>query len=326
MSPESIHPSNPGSVAEDYSRSYYNDAHLGGYGQYDWESEEWRDFFVHVADRIIGLVEPKSVFDVGCAKGLLVQALMLRGVDARGRDISDFAIESAHEDVKSRLELGSATEPIDGTYDLVTCVEVLEHMSPLEAQKAIDNMCAASNRILFSSTPSDFEEPTHVNVHPTSRWAAWFAERGFYRRTDVDLTFLTEWAILFERDSDRTTRDVVERYESHLGPMWQELLDKRAALLEAHRQISALGDGPRNVDATDRSILDRHAALVARDNVIGLEAQVSRLQADLRSLRAKLRRTRERLSVAEQDLDAMRRSRSWKVGRALTAPLRKLRS
>jgi len=184
-------------------------------------------------------------------------------------------------------------------------------------------MCAASSRVLFSSTPSDFGEPTHVNVHPSWQWAAWFAERGFYRRTDVDLTFLTEWAILFERDAQSTPRDLVGRYESYVGPMWAELLDKRAALLDAYRQVSALGEGPRTVDAEDRSILERHAALVARDNVIGLEAQISRLQADLRGTQVKLRRARERLKAREQELEAMRTSRSWRLGRALTAPIRK---
>jgi SAM-dependent methyltransferase len=325
MSPDSIPVSQAGSTAEDYSHSYYNEAHLGGYGDYNWDNPDWRNFFVLVADRIIGLTQATTVFDVGCAKGLLVHALALRGVDARGRDISTYAIESAHEDVRPRLEIGSATEPIERRYDLVTCIEVLEHMSPTDAQAAIDRMCEASDRILFSSTPSDFAEPTHVNVHPTSHWAAWMAERGFYRRTDVDLTFLTQWAVLFERRDDESVRDVVQGYETYLAPIWAELLDKREALLEAHREISSLTDGPRKVDATDRSIQERHAALVARDNVIGLEAQVSRLREDLRTTRAKLRRLRSRLEARDEELEAMRLSRSWKVGRALTAPVRKLR-
>ncbi len=81
----------------------------------------------------------------------------------------------------------------------MSCIEVLEHMSPADAQVAIDNIAAVTDRLLFSSSPGDHDEPTHVNTRPTAQWAAWFAERGFFRRTDVDLSFLSPWAVLFER-------------------------------------------------------------------------------------------------------------------------------
>ena len=84
--------------------------------------------------------------------------------------------------------------------------------------------------------------------------------------------------------------------------------------------------GPRTVDATDRSILERHAALVARENVIGLEAEIARLRADLEGARAKLRTARERVRARDAEIADLRASRSWRVGRAVTAPLRMFRS
>src|SRR4051794_30979051 len=104
----------------DYGATYYNDSHLGGHGDYDWASDHWRNFFLGIAQRIVGLLEPESVLDVGCAKGLLVQALTSLGVDARGSDISEFAVSAAHPDVADRLWVADATEPIDGRYDLIT--------------------------------------------------------------------------------------------------------------------------------------------------------------------------------------------------------------
>lgn len=335
-------------TADDYALSYYNEAHLGGAGEYDWSNDHWRGFFTMVAERIVGLTEPTSVLDVGCAKGLLVQALAGLKVDARGFDISDFAVESAHPDVRDRLWVASATEPIEGRYDLITCIEVLEHMDAADAQRAIDAMCAASDRILFSSTPSDFAESTHINVHPTAQWAAWFAERGFYRRTDADTSFLTTWAILFER-AELSKRTVVERYEAQLAPLNAEILDKRRALLDAHRRIDRLTTEAAQARPDDDALLARHAALVARDNVIGLEAQVATLRRQLEEGRArlvqnrkrhaetrrKLGQARERLTQArarvgklqralqqrEREVEALRDSRSWRVGRAIVGPL-----
>ena len=309
---------------DDYGHAYYNDEHLGGDGEYGWESEHWRGFFRSVADRVVGLVEPNTVLDVGCAKGLLVQALIERGVDARGLDISPHAVAAAHSEVAERLEVGSAADPIDGRYDLITCVEVLEHMSSEDAQKAIDSMCAATDRILFSSTPSDFDESTHVNVNPTAQWAAWFAERGFFRCTEADTTFLTPWAILFER-TDLTKRSLVARYEEQYGVLHQEVLEKRRALLDAHRLITELRRVPREVAAADATVLARHAALVARDNVIGLEAQVATLQNQLSSVRQRLAAARERLEARNKELAELRASRAFKVGRTLLKPASWLR-
>ena len=188
-----------GTRSEDYSSTYYNDAHLGGYDNYNWDNEEYRRFFLGVADRLSGSLAPRTTLDVGCARGLLVQALAERGVESRGIDISEHAVDSSHPDVRERLTVASAVVPIEGRFDLISCIEVLEHMSPADAQVAIDNMTGATDRILFSSSPRDYDEATHINTHPTAAWVGWFAERGFFRRTDFDATFLAPWAILLER-------------------------------------------------------------------------------------------------------------------------------
>ncbi|HSV38878.1 MAG TPA: class I SAM-dependent methyltransferase, partial [Nocardioidaceae bacterium] len=188
-----------GTGAADYGRNYYTHAHFGSGDDYGWDFPHWRTFFTMVAERIVGLTEPQTALDVGCATGMLVQALRYRGVDAKGFDFSEFAVNSAHQDVRDHLWVGSATDPIEGRYDLISCIEVLEHMAPTDAQKALDSICAATDKVLFSSCPTEFEEPTHINSHPTSQWAAWFAERGFYRNTGADATFLAGWAVVFER-------------------------------------------------------------------------------------------------------------------------------
>jgi SAM-dependent methyltransferase len=311
-------------TSDDYAGSYYNQAHLGAVGEYSWESPHWRTFFSAVADRIVGLVEPGTVLDVGCAKGLLVQALVARGVDAWGCDISAHAVESAHPDVRHRLRVVSATEPIEGRYDLITCIEVLEHMTLPEAQRAIDVMCAATDRILFSSSPADFHESTHVNTNPTAQWAAWFAERGFYRRGDADASFLTAWAILFER-GDLSRRTIVERYETQLAPLNLEVIEKRRALLEMHREVTALTTNPGVVEIDDDAILARHAQLTARDHVVGLEATVARLEHDLRTARTRLERLRERLEDRNNEIKALRQSSTWRAGRLITGSVSRLR-
>lgn len=315
-----------GTTSADYGSAYYNDAHLGGVGDYGWESEHWRGFFTMVADRIIGVMSPRTVLDVGCAKGMLVQGLTARGVDAYGFDISEHAIETAHADVRDRLYVGSATEPIGRRYDLITCIEVLEHMAPEDAQKAIDVMTEASDRILFSSSPGDFDESTHINTNQTAQWAAWFAERGYYRRTDLDASFLVPWAIFFEK-GDLAPRSIVHRYETRLGPLREEVDAKREALLAMHREnvrLKESGAQP-SVDLNDADIQARHDALVARDNVMGLEAKLVVLRNQLEATRKRAQRLRETIEDRDAEIKSLRESRTWRVGRAVTGPLGRLK-
>ena len=296
-----------GTRSEDYSSTYYDDAHLGGYDHYSWYNDEWRRFFVSLAERVVGIVNPRTVLDVGCARGLLVQALAGRGVDATGIDVSEHAVESAHPDVRDRLRVASTTEPIDGRYDLVTCIEVLEHLSPRDAQLAIDNITAVTDLVLFSSSPADHDEPTHVNTRPTAQWAAWFAERGFHRRTDVDLSFLSPWAVLLER-ADLTLHTLTQRYEQQFAAMNTELVQKRQALLESHRRITLLNDQLEShvsgkvarqaalVEQWQAEVLDaRHQLLTTRDHVVGAEAEATRATRDSKKLRLELTRARKQL-------------------------------
>src|ERR1035437_2803921 len=114
-----------GTTSGDYTMGYYA-THLGGDEEYSWDSPSWRAFFSYVADKVVSLTGATRVQDVGCARGLLVQALVEKGVDAYGADISETAIASADPDIRDRLTVATAVEPIEGSWDLLTCIEVVE--------------------------------------------------------------------------------------------------------------------------------------------------------------------------------------------------------
>ncbi len=303
--------------SDDYGGAYYA-SHLGGEDSYSWESDSWREFFTRMARRILDLHPATTILDVGCAKGLLVQAFVKSGADAYGLDISEHAVASAHPDVRDRLRVGSATEAIEGRYDLITCIEVLEHMEASQALDAMDAMCAATDRIVFSSSPLDLAEPTHINVHETHQWVAWFADRGFYRRTDVDLGFITPWAVMLER-ATLSQREVVDRYESVVGPLIGETLAKREALLSAHREISrleedggatqALAEQVALVKSFEKEVMEaRHAQLLHRDHVVGIEAEIGRQNDEILRLNSAVRRmiAREKRLVARKQAQGKR--------------------
>ncbi|NNG36284.1 class I SAM-dependent methyltransferase [Nakamurella aerolata] len=234
----STSPSSPAETATDsadYSALYYHD-YSGP--PYTYEEPHWKNFFGGIADQIIQLFAPASAYDAGCAKGFLVRALLERGVDAYGGDISQEAIEGAPPGLRERLAVVDLSRPLesDRRYDLVTCIEVLEHMAPEHARRAVDNLCAMSDVVLLSTTPDDFREPTHVNIHQAGDWAQAFASNGFFRRTDIDGTFLSPWAVVFAKQQV-TLPTLAHRYESVLESTTREVYEKRQALLDLRRQL-----------------------------------------------------------------------------------------
>ena len=239
----------------------------------------WLEEFGCLADRIVADMHPGRVLDAGCAIGLLVEVLRDRGVQTWGVDISSFAIGQVYATAGPYCREGSIAEPFGERFDLITCIEVVEHMPPAEAERAIANMCAHADDILFSSSPMDYREPTHINVHPPEHWAELFARHGFLRDVDYDASFVTPWAARFRMTDapvHRIVRDLERRawasrlaehdarayaidVQGRLAHATTEVADVRAAM---DREV-ALARASAAAEVADvRAAMDREVALV----------------------------------------------------------------
>jgi len=180
--------------ASEYGREYFDT-----YGHLGYSREIWLESFRGMADQIVRQINPRRVLDVGCAKGFLIECLRDRGVEAYGFDISEYAVNEARPDVRPYCWVGSAANSINERYDLITCIEVCEHLPEPEANEAVRQMASHSDMVLFSSSPGHFDEPTHLNVHPVIDWLRLFAQFSFTPDTEFDAGFLSPQAILFRR-------------------------------------------------------------------------------------------------------------------------------
>jgi hypothetical protein len=200
---------------------------------------EWSAFFTDMADAIIRRINPKTALDVGCAMGMLVEAFRDRGVEACGLDLSEYAIGQVREDIRPYCRVATLLDPIPDHYDLIISIEVLEHIEPRLAEKAISNLTAAGQDILFSSTPFDYKEGSHFNTQSPEYWADLFAGQGFFRDIDFDASFITPWAIRFLRKQEPLP-GLIRGYERKFWLLWKENTDLRAGVLEADRRLAAL--------------------------------------------------------------------------------------
>lgn len=239
-------------------------------------NEHWLGFFGEIADRIVRDLHPNSFLDAGCAMGFLVEAMHQRGVDAWGVDVSEYAISQVHESVAERCRAQSLTEPLERRYDLITCIEVLEHIPPEDADSAIANLCAASDRLLISTTPDDYSEATHLNVQPPEAWAAALAGHGFFRDLERDFSYITPWAALYTRVAEPVT-ETVRRYDRAWARLRRETSDVRTALLEAQGQLSELEEASEVENRPEllaRMDALREENLRLRDLLVGKDAEL----------------------------------------------------
>ena len=262
-----------------YDSFYY--AHYCGERAYQRDAS-WLEFFGGIAGQVVARIAPATVLDAGCAMGMVVEALRDRGVEAFGIDISEYAIGNVREDVRPFCSVGSILEPFPRRYDLIVCIEVLEHLSAREAERAVANFVRFSDDVLFSSSPKDFKETTHFNVQPPEWWAELFARHGFYRDVGFDASFITPWAARFRRLKDPVAR-VIGDYERRL---WWLDQDNRAQRELGMEQRNRLAD-------------QEQAASGLRGRVEELERSLDEANREREALRADVAAERELHWAAE---------------------------
>jgi SAM-dependent methyltransferase len=95
--------------------------------------------------------------DVGCALGFTVQALREVGFDAVGVDFSRYAVAHCPPQVAGRVQWADLLSGLpfpDGSFDVVTAFEILEHLPPQQVPDAIAELRRVTGGHLLVTTPS----------------------------------------------------------------------------------------------------------------------------------------------------------------------------
>ena len=307
-------------MSELYNAEYYH----SGCGPIPYEEpEHWVNFFGMIADRIVADIHPKTVLDAGCAMGYLVAALRDRGVEAYGVDISAYAISKVREDVRPFCKVGSLTEPLPAglpdRYDLVVTIEVLEHLYAEDGRQAIRNLCQLTDKVLFTSTPDDFTEPTHVNVQQREYWCRAFFENGFMDDINYRPTYLTAHALLFRRSANIERQ--VEDYERNIrisecarqqeSARWNKAVEDKERHIQnitalhaaenaewANKQNEWLQEKQQREAAAAAELSQMQQTL--RSKEVEYEARASALQTELTSYKEQYHETAERCETLAQ--------------------------
>jgi SAM-dependent methyltransferase len=143
-----------------------------------------------IAPILMERFSPSSVLDVGCGSGAFLDAFHKQGVrDTVGVDgpfaPAETVREHGHEFVAvdlegSRLSLGR-------TFDLVLCLEVVEHLAPEYGPVVVEDLVRHGRAVAFSAAIPQQSGRGHANERPQSYWASEFARHGYHPHDIVRL-------------------------------------------------------------------------------------------------------------------------------------------
>jgi 2-polyprenyl-6-hydroxyphenyl methylase / 3-demethylubiquinone-9 3-methyltransferase len=119
---------------------------------------DWIDQYWQCDERVRRPLEGKTALDVGCGAGLLAEPLARLGAKVMGVDASSELIAAAREHAEAMgVEVGYRAADvleIEGRFDLVTCMEVIEHVAEPAAFVGALAKRLAPGGLLILSTPN----------------------------------------------------------------------------------------------------------------------------------------------------------------------------
>jgi GT2 family glycosyltransferase/SAM-dependent methyltransferase len=250
--------------------------------------EQRMEVFQAIAHRVVTEIKPRRVLDAACGSGCLVEALRDRGVEAYGIDTSEDAIEAVLPTMRPYCRVASAVEPLEDSYDLIFCIDRLDHLADEEARRAIANICRSTGDVLFSPTPGDSMVPSRVTGRPAAWWITLFEEQSFQLDVDFDAGFISGEAMRFRAGPVQ-------------GSLLGAVLSQRQDLL---RQLAALRV---DIQARDAAAAGLRAALA------DLEVRCALMESERAALRQQGEEKDKLIAGLNYHLLAVQRTIGWKM-------------
>lgn len=122
---------------------------------------------------------PTSAFDFGCGRGALIAELGKLGVEAAGCDGSAAGVERCpppafvfQADLRRPVVLSRR-------FDLVTCIEVAEHLPRRSAPVLLRSIADAAGRHVVFSAAESPDGDDHIHLRPPEYWVKELEAHGF---------------------------------------------------------------------------------------------------------------------------------------------------
>lgn len=133
-----------------------------------------------VVPLFLSYYKPQSVLDVGCGLGTWLKIFEenqcdVFGIDGNYVQTKDLVIDiNKFKDLDLNLKFN-----LNKKFDLVTSLEVAEHILPENAKGFIDSICLHGDIVLFSAAIPGQEGTLHYNERYNDYWIELFSQNGY---------------------------------------------------------------------------------------------------------------------------------------------------
>lgn len=145
--------------------------------------EALRQDYDLLADALLDLLGFDSVLDVGCANAFLLERFAAAGKEVAGIEASPAVREVLSPALADAVVVGDFTLARayrERPWDLVSCVEVAEHVEPRRSRELVAVLAGAARRwIYFTAAPPGQSGRGHINCRAHEEWLGWFGEEGW---------------------------------------------------------------------------------------------------------------------------------------------------
>ncbi|WP_071782701.1 MULTISPECIES: methyltransferase domain-containing protein [Planktothrix] len=155
--------------------SSYTESFYQAIQDYSWKSAQ------EIVPLVMGLLQPKSVIDIGCGTGSFLSVFQQHGVeDIFGLD-GDWVERQLLKIPEDKFTAANLSQPwpVEREFDLAMSVEVAEHLTPEYADHFVDSMVKLSRVCLFSAAIPIQGGLDHFNEQWPEYWIRKFQDRGY---------------------------------------------------------------------------------------------------------------------------------------------------
>lgn len=149
-----------------------------------------------IARSIIEAFHPASVMDVGCGTGVLLERLRAQGVQVKGLEYAQAALNFCRARKLDVLRFDLTTDPLPESHskaDLVVSMSVGQQLPESSAERYVDALCQVAPVVVFSSGTPGRGDKRPVNEQPHTYWIGKFRQRGFDFNELLSLRWRQDW-------------------------------------------------------------------------------------------------------------------------------------
>lgn len=155
---------------------------------------EWNERAMWAILALLG--RPQGHLDMGCGDSSMLRVSKFAGVkNVLGIEVSSHARTIAPQRVHVMVrDLTQPLEKLRGRFDLVTCIEVAEHVTPEGTDIFLDNVTRnVAERLIFTAAPPGQDGTGHINCRPAPEWVDMIEGRGLHYNDHLTERLKDSW-------------------------------------------------------------------------------------------------------------------------------------